>query len=126
MDKVLLVALGGAIGSALRYLISGWIVRVSGELALGTFFVNVAGSFLMGAAAMALFLKMPDGMERWAPFAMTGVLGGFTTFSAFSLDAFRLFEEGRLAAAIAYAGGSVVFCVAAVVAGGVIARNLVA
>ena len=89
------VALGGALGAALRHL---------SVLALpapwGTLAVNVAGSFAIGLLAMRLSPAL-------APFLITGVLGGFTTFSAFSLDALRLAEGGRLGSALLYVGGSV-------------------
>jgi CrcB protein len=126
MEKLAIVALGGAIGAVLRYLAAGWAGRASGELVLGTLVVNVAGSFAMGAVAVLIALKLPEGSARLAPFLMTGVLGGFTTFSAFSLDAFRLWEEGRAAAAAGYAGGSVVLSIAGLVAGIWLTRSLLA
>ena len=126
MDKIALVALGGAIGAVLRYLAAGWAGRVAGELPLGTLFVNVVGSFVMGACAVLLVTRLPETASRLAPFAMTGVLGGFTTFSAFSLDAFRLYEAGRIGAAAAYVGGSVVLSIAGLVAGIALVRALLA
>ena len=123
MDKIALVAAGGAIGATLRYLAAGWLGRAAGELALGTLFVNVAGSFLMGALAVLLVSKAPDASARLAPFLMAGILGGFTTFSAFSLDAFRLYEEGRMATAAAYVGGSVILSIAALFAGIALMRS---
>lgn len=124
MDKIALVAAGGAIGATLRYLSVTWFGRLTGELALGTLFVNVAGSFAMGVLATLLASKLPDIPVRPAAFALTGVLGGFTTFSAFSLDAFRLYEAGRVGAAAAYVGGSVVLSLAGLVAGIALMRHL--
>jgi len=71
----------------------------------------------MGVIAVVMMERFPGSWGRWAPFAMTGVLGGFTTFSAFSLDAFTLFERGRYLAAAAYVGGSVAISIAALVIG---------
>lgn len=76
---VLSVALGGAIGAVMRYLVN---VTIGGFLA--TLTVNVVGSFLMGVAFV--YLLSTKGVDTWQPFVMTGILGGFTTFSAFSLD----------------------------------------
>ncbi len=90
-----LVALGGAAGAALRYL-----ALLAWPAPWGVVAVNVAGSFAIGLLAPWLPPKA-------AVFVMTGVLGGFTTFSAFSLDALRLVEGGRIGAALLYAGGSV-------------------
>ena len=107
MEKLAMVAVGGAIGAVLRLLGAGWIGRMTGEGWLGTAFVNVAGCFAMGLLAVLMMERMPGSWGRFAPFAMTGVLGGFTTFSAFSLDTLFLIERGRLAAAAGYVAGSV-------------------
>ncbi len=111
------VALGGAIGAALRYLVVSAVA-----FPLGTLVVNVAGSFVMGgvfAAALA-----GPWQPRLAAFVMAGVLGGFTTFSAFSLDVIRLVEDGRIAPAAAYVLGSVVLSVAACFAGLALIRGV--
>ena len=96
-----LVALGGALGAALRYLSTLLWPAPWGVMA-----INVAGSFAIGALAVPLLLS-DRGPHPLAPFLVTGVLGGFTTFSAFSLDALRLVEGGRIGAALLYVGGSV-------------------
>ena len=96
-----LVALGGAIGAALRYLTTLLWPAPWGVLA-----INVAGSFAIGVLAVPLLLS-ERGPHMLAPFLVTGVLGGFTTFSAFSLDTLRLVEGGRIGAALLYVGGSV-------------------
>ncbi len=103
---VFYVALGGAIGAVLRYL-----VALSVAFPLGTLAVNVVGSFLMGLMVVALAAK---GLDRFMPLVMTGMLGGFTTFSAFSLDAFRLYETGRVAAAGGYVLASVILSLGAI------------
>lgn len=111
---ILYAALGGAIGAALRYLVSLGV-----GFPYGTLVVNVIGSFLMGALFV---LTLDRGFDRMVVFAMTGVLGGFTTFSAFSLDAFRLYEQGAPGAALGYVLGSVLLSLAAVVAGILLVR----
>lgn len=97
--SVLQVALGGAIGASLRFVIASVVA-----FPLGTLAVNVIGSFLMG---LAFALLAEKGLVRWIPFTMAGVLGGFTTFSAFSLDTLRLYEAGRIGAAGGYVLASV-------------------
>ena len=82
--------------------------------------MNVVGSLIMGFVAVWLLHRV--GSERFAPFLMTGVLGGFTTFSAFSLDAVMLYEKGRVGMAAAYMGGSVALSIAALALGMAIAR----
>ncbi|MEM6439580.1 MAG: fluoride efflux transporter CrcB [Pseudomonadota bacterium] len=122
---VLQVALGGAIGAALRWWLAGATVRWLGHgFPWGTFAVNVIGSLVMGLAAAVLMERMHGDWGRFAPFLMTGVLGGFTTFSAFSLDALFLIERGRHAAAAAYMGGSVLACVLALWLGLTLARGV--
>lgn len=106
------VAAGGAIGATLRYALTGWAGRALGHgFPWGTLAANVIGSALMGVLAVVLMERFPGAWSRYAPFLMTGILGGFTTFSAFSLDALYLMERGRMAAAAAYVGGSVLLCV---------------
>ena len=120
---LVLVALGGAIGATLRYLSVVAAARVFGAgFPWGVLSVNVAGSFVMGVVAAVLIER--GGSERLALFLMPGLLGGFTTFSAFSLDALRLWETGRMGAASLYVGGSVVAAIAALAAGLVLGRAL--
>ena len=100
------IAIGGALGAVLRYLSVTAALRLLGPgFPYGTLFVNVAGSLIMGFAAAALLER--EGNDRMYLFLMTGVLGGFTTFSAFSLEALYLIERGRVAASVVYIGGSV-------------------
>ncbi len=113
---VVIVALGGALGAVLRYLSVTAALRLLGPgFPYGTLFVNVAGSLVMGLAAA--FLLERSGGDRVYLFLMTGVLGGFTTFSAFSLDALYLIERGRAALAVLYIGGSVGLSLLALVIG---------
>jgi fluoride exporter len=110
-----LVALGGAIGSVLRYL----MVAAIGA-SWGTAAVNVLGSFLIGVLFVGLGAR-----DGWQLFLMTGLLGGFTTFSAFSLDALKLLDTGGPLQAAIYVLGSVTLSLAAVALGVAIARSLV-
>ena len=117
------VALGGAIGSALRYLTNLAALRLLGAgFPWGTAAVNVVGSFAMGLLAVLLLER--TGNSRFAPFLLTGVLGGFTTFSAFSLDAVRLVEQGHMDSAVYYIAGSVALSLAALMIGMALARGL--
>lgn len=116
------VALGGAIGASLRYLTNVGAGRLFGPgFPVATLVVNILGSFLMGVLVVVLAKK---GGNHFAPLLMTGVLGGFTTFSAFSLDAITLWERGQTGPAILYVAGSVILSLAALVAGLFLARSL--
>ncbi|MEM8591642.1 MAG: CrcB family protein [Pseudomonadota bacterium] len=95
------------------------LVGASVAFPLGTLGVNVVGSFLIG---MAYALGLGD--RAYGPFLMLGVLGGFTTFSTFSLDTMKLFQSGQITAAVAYVTASVALSLAAVAAGYVIAGRL--
>ena len=117
------VALGGAMGASLRYLTNVGALRLFGPgFPWGTIIANVLGSFLMGVLFVVLAQK---GGMRAAPFLMIGVLGGFTTFSAFSLDAVTLWERGASVAALGYVAGSVVLSLAALGAGMIMARQMI-
>ncbi|MBM1222063.1 fluoride efflux transporter CrcB [Ponticoccus sp. SC2-23] len=116
------VALGGAIGASVRYLTNVGAMRLIGPgFPWGTAVVNVVGSFLMGVLVVVLAERFGN---RLAPFLMTGVLGGFTTFSAFSLDAVTMWERGQTAVAGLYVIGSVTLSILALVAGLALARSL--
>jgi len=123
-STLLQVALGGAIGASGRYLTGVAAVRVMGHgFPWGTLAVNVIGSFLMGVLVVVL---AQAGGTRAAPFLMTGILGGFTTFSAFSLDALTLYERGQLGLAGAYVAGSVILSLLAIALGLLVARAVLA
>ncbi len=87
----------------------------------GTVTVNVLGSFLMGVLVVVLARK---GGNAYAPLLMTGLLGGFTTFSAFSLDAFTLFERGQAGSAVLYVVVSVILSLAGIIAGILLTRSI--
>ncbi|RYH04398.1 fluoride efflux transporter CrcB [Salipiger sp. IMCC34102] len=117
------VALGGALGATLRWLTGVATLRLFGPgWPWGTFTVNVLGSFAMGVVVVVLADRSGT---RAAPFLMTGVLGGFTTFSAFSLDTVRMIEGGAVGQAALYTGASVVLGVLALLAGLVLARTMI-
>ena len=123
-QSILQVALGGAIGAVLRYLTNVGAKQAFGPgYPYGTLIVNIVGSFLMGVLVVVLARK---GGNHLAPFLMTGVLGGFTTFSAFSLDAALLWERGEVGLAALYVGASVIFSLLAVAAGLALARGMLA
>ncbi|NOR61169.1 MAG: fluoride efflux transporter CrcB [Rhodobacteraceae bacterium] len=125
MPVILQVALGGAIGASLRYASNGMALRLLGSgFPYGTMLVNILGSFLMGLAAFYMLERMDGSFARFAPFILTGVLGGFTTFSAFSLDAVFLIERSRYLAAAIYMGGSVALAMLALIVGMALARSL--
>ncbi|WP_372614945.1 fluoride efflux transporter CrcB [Aquicoccus sp.] len=118
---LLQVALGGAIGASLRYLSFAGAARLMGSgYPWGTLVVNVVGSLLMGVLFVTLASK--DAM-RLAPFLMTGILGGFTTFSAFSLDVYVLWEKEQAGFAALYVAVSVLLSVGALVLGIFVARG---
>ncbi|WP_164157091.1 fluoride efflux transporter CrcB [Sandarakinorhabdus rubra] len=124
MPHLLLVALGGAIGSMLRYGIGRWaIVALGGGFPFGTFAVNIIGGFLMGVLAGWL-ARFGDGGEELRLLLGAGVLGGFTTFSAFSLEVYNMITRAEVALAAAYAVSSAAGSVLAVLAGVWLARGL--
>lgn len=122
---VSLVALGGAIGAALRYLTGIGVFRLFGhqEFPIAIITVNVIGSFLMGAFVVTAAHR---GLTHFSPFVMIGLLGGFTTFSAFSLETVNLFERGAFGQAALYIGLSVGLSIGALMLGLLAAREVFA
>jgi CrcB protein len=119
MKAYFLVFIGAGIGGALRHGVNVGCARMCGTaFPWGTLTVNVAGSFIMGVLTAWLAFKAG---ESWGQplrlFLTTGILGGFTTFSAFSLDAVMLWERGQVGLAAAYVGASVLLSIAGLVAG---------
>lgn len=124
MTPILFVALGGALGSVARYGVNVAAARAFGlGFPWGTLAVNVVGGLVMGLLAAVLALKGEASPETKL-FLMTGVLGGFTTFSAFSLDAVALYERGEVGLAAAYVAASVALSIGALVAGLALGRAL--
>lgn len=114
MSKLVWVGLGGFVGSVLRYLVSGWAQQSthSATFPWGTLAVNAIGCFLVGALS---YLADARGLLHAEArlFLIVGVLGGFTTFSAFSNETLNLLRDGENAAAMLNVGANVVFCLAA-------------
>lgn len=125
IHTVSLVALGGALGASLRYLTGVGLVRLFGMQAfpLGVITVNIVGSFLMG-----LFVAIAGqrGLTPLNPLIATGILGGFTTFSSFSLEAVTLYERGDIALAAVYVALSVVLSITGLVLGLYVGREVLA
>lgn len=122
ISTLLFVAFGGALGASARYLTGVAAVRLLGHgFPWGTLTVNILGSFLMGIVVVTL---ANFSATRFAPFLMTGLLGGFTTFSAFSLDAVTLYERGDIGGAAIYVATSVGVSIAALFAGMALARSI--
>lgn len=117
MKHLLLVVLGGGIGAGLRHFVGLASLRLFGPgFPWGTVTVNVVGSFAMGLL-IAWLARTSGSFQDLRLLLATGVLGGFTTFSAFSLDFAVLWERGALGPAAAYVIGSVVVSLAALFAG---------
>ena len=127
MMNFLLVAAGGALGAGMRHLASGAVLRQMGaDWPYATFSINVLGSFLLGLLAGWLALKGDEDSSQLRLLLGAGVLGGFTTFSAYSLEVVLLIERGRIAAAALYASGSVAIGIAFLFVGLMIARRVFA
>ncbi|MBP2160730.1 MULTISPECIES: fluoride efflux transporter CrcB [Asticcacaulis] len=122
MLNVFLVLIGGGVGSVARYGLGRWL---NGFWPYGTFAANVAGGLLMGLV-MGFILRNPGEGERMRLLLATGVLGGFTTFSSFSLETVQMLERRDYAGAMIYAGLSVVLSIAAVALGLFIVRKVAA
>lgn len=127
MQALLLVGLGGALGSIARYLTGALTLRTFGpNWPFGTFAVNLAGGLVIGVLAGWLAHRGGAEQERIRLFFQVGVLGGFTTFSAFSLETALMIERRQWDQAALYVAGSVVISVAAVFAGLALTRRLLA
>ncbi|WP_281991036.1 fluoride efflux transporter CrcB [Sulfitobacter geojensis] len=122
-STMLLVAFGGALGAALRFLSGVAVLRLTGpaEFPVAIITVNVIGSFLMGVFVV---FAAHRGLTHLSPFVMTGILGGFTTFSAFSLETVTLMERGAFGVAAIYVALSVGLSIAALMAGLWLARGV--
>jgi CrcB protein len=124
MHIILAVALGGAIGSVLRHLLNNFIAGViHSSFPYGIMAVNILGGFAMGCL-IAGFADAGQSSQTMRTFLMVGIMGGFTTFSAFSADAVLLWQRGEPVQAMAYAGGSVILSVMALLAGMMLVRGV--
>jgi CrcB protein len=120
----LLVFLGGGLGASIRHSVNMACAKVLGTaFPYGTFIINISGSTVMGLIAGYLAFK-GEASQPWRLFLMTGILGGYTTFSAFSLDTALLYERGELALAAVYVVGSVGLSIAGLFAGLALVRWL--
>jgi fluoride exporter len=126
MQAYILVFLGAGLGGMLRHTVNLLAARLLGaNFPWGTFLINISGSLVMGLLAGFLAFRTGANWTQHARlFLLTGVLGGYTTFSAYSLDSALLFERGAYLMTAAYVGGSVVLALAGVFSGLFIARAL--
>jgi CrcB protein len=124
MYHLLLVAAGGAVGASMRHLVGLAALRLIGPgFPWGTLGVNIVGSFAMGVL-IELLARRVGASPELRLFVATGILGGFTTFSAFSLDVAVLWERGAHMAAAGYVAASVAGAIAALFAGLIIVRSI--
>lgn len=116
MKTLIMVAFGGALGASLRFLWGVSVMRLTGpaDFPVAIMMANILGSFLMGAFVV---LAAHRGLTHLSPFVTVGLLGGFTTFSAFSLETVTLVERGDLASAGVYVALSVVLSIAGLMLG---------
>jgi CrcB protein len=113
MKNILLVGLGGSVGCILRYLIQKWMGTLTGmSFPIGTFIVNAVGCFLIGLF-FSLASKNESFNSDWQLLLMTGLCGGFTTFSAFTLEGMGLLKQEKTGLFLLYIGGSVLAGLAA-------------
>lgn len=124
MNKIMAVAVGGALGSVMRYGLSHWVHSFLGRgFPYGTLAVNVLGCLAMGIL-FVLLVERSSESALWRAGLLVGVLGGFTTFSAFSIETFNLMEQGAMAKALGNMLASLVLCVGATWLGVILARQL--
>lgn len=124
MRSAIIVFLGAGLGGTLRYGVNQLVTRLTGAgFPLGILTVNVLGCFAMGVIVGWFALRSDPGSD-WRLFLTTGVLGGFTTFSAFALDSATLWERGAHGSALGYVLLSVIGSLAAVFVGLALARSL--
>ena len=124
MKNILAVGCGGFYGASARYLVSLAAARLDSRgFPLGTFMVNLLGAFLIGLLSELFARACPD-RDRLRLFLTTGIMGGFTTFSTFSLETVNLFQAGRPWMAAANVLLSMTFCLAGAAAGKLCAARL--
>jgi len=124
LNQFLAVAVGGALGSMLRFGLSSWLQALAGrDFPYGTLMVNVTGCLAMGFL-FVLFVDRLSDSTVWRAGLLIGVLGGFTTFSSFSIETFNLFEQGEWFRAVSNVLASVLLCLFATWIGVLMARSL--
>ena len=125
MQHLLLAAAGGALGAGARHLVNvGMLAWLGPAFPWATLTVNVVGGFLMGVLVETLMPFSGASVTEWRTFLATGIIGGFTTFSAFSLDVWVLYERGQHLAIVLYVALSVALSIAALVLGMALVRGL--
>src|SRR5262245_62711121 len=126
MARLLMICLGGFVGTGMRYGLNGWVARRYGEtFPWGTLLINVTGSFLAGIAFYLTGVDSPVVVSATArQVILAGLLGGFTTFSSFSIQALALLQEGEFGAALGNIFGSVLAGLVAAWLGFMLARSL--
>lgn len=124
MQTIFAIAAGGALGAVLRHGLNAGVLALTGmNFPLGIMIINVLGSLFMGVLS-GLFAHAYEPSQAMKAFLTVGILGGFTTFSAFSLDAVMLWERGAVVQSLLYVTASVLLSVLALVAGLTIVRVL--
>ncbi len=124
MNQVVAVAVGGAAGSVLRFWMSTWVYALVGRaFPYGTLAVNVLGCLAMGFLFVLFVDRLSDNVV-WRAGILIGVLGGFTTFSSFSIETFNLMEQGEWLKAAGNAAGSLILCIGATWLGVILGRQL--
>ena len=125
MQMIMAIAAGGALGSVLRHFAGKAALGLLGDgFPYGTLFVNVAGSFVMGLL-VGLFAHSFNPSQEMRAFLTVGLLGGFTTFSAFSLDIVTLYERGEMLSALLYIVLSLTLSLAGLFAGLFLTRSFI-
>jgi fluoride exporter len=124
MTKYFLVMFGGALGAVSRFLVGTFVTKwYTALFPLGTFFINVTGSFLIGVLMM-LFLNRPFIGANWRLFLVTGILGGYTTFSSFEWETFAALRGGAPMVALSYLVSSLIVGLVGVWVGAIISNRL--
>jgi len=124
MSQVIAIAVGGALGSVMRYGLSNWVHALAGRgFPYGTLAVNVLGCLAMGVLFVLLVERMGESAV-WRAGILIGVLGGFTTFSSFSIETFNLIEQGALLKAAGNMAASLLLCIGATWFGVILARQI--
>jgi CrcB protein len=117
MNKVLAVAIGGSLGAVLRYAVQNWMLgRLGAAFPYGTLLVNITGAFGIGLL-MTIFLNHLHISPVWRVFFVTGIMGGYTTFSALAWETYALFTKGEILQSVLYTIGSFAGGMTALLAG---------